>query len=51
MEEDDEVGRTCNRYGRNDKCIQILVGKPKERDHSEDLDVDGSIILERILRK
>jgi hypothetical protein len=26
----------------------ILVGKPKRRDHSQDLDVDGTTILERI---
>jgi hypothetical protein len=28
-----------------------LVGKPAERDHSEDKDVDGKIILECILGK
>jgi hypothetical protein len=25
---------------------KILVGKPKGRNHSEDLDIDGRIILE-----
>jgi len=29
----------------------ILLGRPKVRDHSEDLDVDGWIILEWVLEK
>jgi hypothetical protein len=28
-----------------ERCIQGLVGRPRERDHSEDLEVDGRIIL------
>jgi hypothetical protein len=27
---------------------KILVGKPKEKDHLKDLDIDGKIILEWI---
>jgi len=27
-----------------EKWIQVLVGNPKERDHSEDLGVDGNIL-------
>jgi hypothetical protein len=38
-------------HGRDDKCIHILVGKPKGRDHMEDLGIDGKIILECILGK
>jgi len=29
----------------------ILVRKPEGRDHSEDLDIDGKMILKCILRK
>jgi hypothetical protein len=29
----------------------ILVGKPEERDHLEDLCVDGRIVLKQILKK
>ena len=29
----------------------MLVGKPEERDHWGDIDVDGSIILRWIFRK
>jgi hypothetical protein len=32
-------------------AYRILVGKPKRRGHSEDLDVDGNIILEWIFGK
>jgi len=32
-------------------CIQVLMGKLKERDCFEDLGVDGSIILKWILHK
>jgi hypothetical protein len=36
---------------RYEKLIKILVGKLKERDHSEDLGIDGRIILQRSLEK
>jgi hypothetical protein len=29
-ESENDVGRVCDTYGVEDKCIQILVGKPKE---------------------
>jgi hypothetical protein len=29
----------------------VLVGKPKERDHLEDLNIDGRIILKCIFKK
>jgi hypothetical protein len=32
-------------------AYNILVGKPEGKNHLEDLDVDGKIILEWILRK
>jgi hypothetical protein len=37
--------RTCSMHGRDE--IHTL----KRRDHSEDLDVEGQIMLERILGK
>jgi hypothetical protein len=41
------VARTRERRGAD----MIFVGKPGERDHLEDLCVDGRIILKRILKK
>jgi len=31
--------------GRQESCIQVLVGNLKERDHLEDLGLDGRILL------
>jgi hypothetical protein len=45
------MGGTYSTRGRDEKCIQILVGKSEVGDHSEDLGVDGRIILEWILWK
>jgi hypothetical protein len=33
-----------------ERCIQ-LVGKPEGKDQLEDLDVDGELILEWVLKK
>ena len=42
----------CSTYGGEEKCIQgFCWGYLCEPDHSEDPDVDGRIILRRILRK
>jgi hypothetical protein len=41
------VARTGDRRG----AYIILMGKPEERNHLEDLCVDGRIILKRILKK
>jgi len=38
------MGGACIRHGINDKCVQIHC--LKAGDHSEDLDVEGIIILE-----
>jgi len=44
------MGRACSIH--EDKCIQKFWPENfKGRDHSEDLDVDGSIILQFILEK
>jgi hypothetical protein len=46
------MGRACRTYGRNEKFVQDFGRKNlKVKDHSEDLDVDGKIILEWILGK
>jgi len=30
-----------------EKCMRILVGKPEEREHMEDVALDGTIIVNR----
>jgi hypothetical protein len=45
---EDEVGGECSTHGEVRNAYKISVGKP---DHSEDLGVDGRIILELILGK
>jgi hypothetical protein len=37
---ENEVGRACGTHGRV-KCTRFWWESPKERDHSEDRDVDG----------
>jgi hypothetical protein len=37
---EDEIGGAYSTNGRDEKCNNILVGKPV-REHSEDLGVDG----------
>jgi hypothetical protein len=34
------MGQRCSTHGRREKCIKISV----ERDHLEDLDIDGKIM-------
>jgi hypothetical protein len=36
---------------KNRKPYRALLGKPEEKDHVEDLGVDGRTILKRILKK
>jgi hypothetical protein len=45
------MGGECSMYGKDEKCIQYWLESLRERYHSEDLGVDGRIILELILEK
>jgi hypothetical protein len=43
------MGGACSPHGEKRNTFKILIGKSKGRDHSEDLGVDGMIILNWIL--
>ena len=45
------MGGACGAYGGGESVHRVLVGKPRERDHWGDPDVDGRIILRWIFRK
>jgi hypothetical protein len=45
------MGGALGRHGTEEKLIQSLAGKMKERNHLEDLDIDRRIILQWILKK
>jgi hypothetical protein len=45
------MGRGCSEYGGGERCVQVLVGNLREKDHWGDSGVDGRIILRRIFRK
>ena len=45
------MGGACGAYGGGEVCTRVLVGKPEERDHWGDPDLDGRIILRWIFRK
>jgi hypothetical protein len=46
-----EVGWACGTYGREEKCMQVLVGKFRGREHLENLSIGGKIIVKWILKK
>jgi hypothetical protein len=39
------TGGASSKYGRKERCIQGFGGNLKERDHLEERDIDGRIIL------
>jgi hypothetical protein len=39
------MGRACSTNGAKRNACRILVGKPEGREHQEDLDIDGRLIL------
>jgi hypothetical protein len=45
------MGWTCSAYGRDERRIQGFGEKTRERDHLEDPDVDGRVILRWTFRK
>jgi hypothetical protein len=51
LNKDNEMGRAYSTHGRDWKCIQNSVRKPKQRRLLENLETDEKIILELILRK
>ena len=46
-----EMGLACGTYVGEVRVIKVLVGNRREKDHLEDLGVDGRIISKWISRK
>ena len=46
-----EMDGICSKYGRQERCIQGLMGRHEGIDHLENLDVDGRILLKWIFMK
>jgi hypothetical protein len=40
-----QMGGMCSPCGRDEKRIEILIGKSGERNHLKDLRVNGSVLL------
>jgi len=49
--EKNEMGGECRTYGEREVHTRFRWGKLRERDHLEDLEVDGRIILRWNFRK
>ena len=47
----DEIGVACSTYGERRGTCRIRLENLRERDHLEDLGVDGRITLKRIFNK
>jgi len=45
---EDKIGSAYSTYGEKGNASRVLVGKTAEKEDSEDLDVDDSIILKWI---
>jgi len=49
---EDKMGGECSTHGIDEKCLTIFwLENLKGREHLEDLDIHGKIILESILGK
>jgi len=46
-----EMDGECSTYGGEDIFIEDLVGNLRERDHSEDPDLDGRMLLKWVFKK
>jgi hypothetical protein len=44
------MGVESSVHGQDEKCVQILIGKPEGKCYLEDLGIGGSIILKMDLR-
>jgi hypothetical protein len=44
------MGGACSTYGEEKSAYRVLVGNLKEKDHFEDLGVDGRVILNCIFK-
>jgi hypothetical protein len=40
-----EMGRACGMYGRQARCIMVLIRRPEGKPHLEGLGVDGMMII------
>jgi hypothetical protein len=49
--EKNEMGGACGAYGGGEGVHRVLVGKPEEKSHWGDPDVDGRLILIWMFRK
>jgi hypothetical protein len=45
------VDRACRTIGEKGNACRILAGKPEEKNHCEDQDIGGRIILKWILER
>jgi hypothetical protein len=47
--EEDELEGECSTHKRNEECLWFCLEILRERDHLEGLDVNGRILIKRIL--
>jgi hypothetical protein len=46
-----EMGRACSTYGKRKGAYRVWQERPEGKNHLQDPDVDGRIILKRIFEK